>query len=226
MNKKNNYMFNFNTLPSLLPDYFVKRYKSWRNKEYQNKKKLFESLYKKGQQPNSFLISCCDSRVNILEIFEAQPGEFFVQRNIASLVPKYNSKNKFCSVLAALEYAVCFLEVKNIIVIGHAGCGGVKNYFDNFNKKKAIIDTKYKGLNNWLEIMRPLGKEVSDNLHEYGYESLEKKTVLLSIKNLISYPFVSDSVKKKKLLICGLWHNIKTGELEVYNEERKNFEKV
>ena len=219
-------MFNFKTLPSLLPDYFIQQYKVWKNKEYMGNKELLEKLYKEGQKPHSFLIGCSDSRINMLEIFRAKPGEFFVHRNIAGLVPKYNKKNNLCSVLAALEYAVYFLEIKNILVMGHSKCGGVKNYFCNYNKKSNIVANKYKGLSNWLKLLEPLGKELRGNPDEYNYEMLEKKTVLLSMQNLISYPFVANRIKNKKLLICGLWQNIKTGELEVYNDKNKNFEQV
>tara|TARA_B100001059_G_C17585306_1_gene451937 strand:- start:7 stop:666 length:660 start_codon:yes stop_codon:yes gene_type:complete len=219
-------MFNSNPFPSLLPSYLIERYKKWKNKEYKTKKKLFETLYKDGQKPHSLLIGCSDSRVNMLEIFKASPGELFVHRHIAALVPKYNKKNSLCALLATLEYAVCFLEVKNILVVGHSRCGGVKNYFCNFNKKKEIVDKKHKGLNNWLNSMKPIGKALKGDPNEYNYETLEKKTVLLSMQNLISYPFVDDYIKNKKLVICGLWHNIKTGDLEVYNVKNKKFEQV
>jgi carbonic anhydrase len=218
-------MFNSNSFPSLLPSYLIERYKKWKNKDYKTKKKLFETLYKDGQTPHSLLIGCSDSRVNMLEIFKANPGELFIHRHIAALVPKYN-KNNLCALLATLEYAVYFLEVKNILVVGHSRCGGVKNYFCNFNKKKEIVDKKYKGLNSWLNSMKPLGKELKGDPNEYNYEMLEKKTVLLSIQNLISYPFIDDYIKNKKLVICGLWHNIKTGDLEVYNVKNKKFEQV
>ena len=160
----------------------------------------------------------------MLEVFKAKHGEFFVLRNIASLVPEYNIKNRSCSVLAALEYAVCILKVKNIMVAGHIGCGGVKAYFDNFSKKKVI--SKHIGLSNWLSVIEPLRKQVINNIDKYNYEMLEKKVVLLSIQNLMSYPFVVDNIKKKKLTICGIWHNFKIGELEVYNSKIKEFEKV
>lgn len=226
MNKKNKHIFNSNTLSSLLPDYLSDDYNAWRDNQYQDNKKLLKRLEEQGQKPHSFLIGCCDSRVNILELFKAKPGDFFVHRNIASLIPKYKEQNSLCSVQAALEYAVCSLEVKNILIVGHIGCGGVKAYFDTFNKKKELIDIKYKGLSNWLNIMEPLGEEVKAQIEKYNYQILEKKTVLLSLKNLISYPFVADSIKKKKLIICGLWHNFKTGELEIYNDKTKNFEQV
>ena len=219
-------MINSNPLPSLLPTFLIERYKKWKNKEYNTNKKLFETLYKDGQKPHSLLIGCSDSRVNMLEIFKASPGELFVHRHIAALVPKYNKKNSLCALLATLEYAVCFLEVKNILVVGHSRCGGVKNYFCNFNKKKEMVDKKHKGLNNWLNLMKPIGKVLKGDPNEYNYETLEKKTVLLSMQNLISYPFVDDYIKNKKLVICGLWHNIKTGDLEVYNVKNKKFEQV
>ena len=219
-------MLNSNFFPSLLPNYLIERYKKWKNKDYKTNQNLFETLYKDGQKPHSLLIGCSDSRVNMLEIFKANPGEFFVHRHIAALVPKYNKKNSPCALLASLEYAVCFLKVKNILVVGHSRCGGVKNYFCNFNKKKEIVDKKYKGLNNWLNAMKPLGKELKGDPNEYNYEMLEKKTVLLSMQNLISYPFVNDCIKNKKIVIYGLWQNIKTGDLEVYNVKNKKFEQV
>ena len=74
--------------------------------------------------------------------------------------------------------------------------------------------------------MKPLGKELKGDSNEYNYEVLEKKTVLLSMQNLISYPFVNDCIKNKKIVICGLWQNIKTGDLEVYNVKNKKFEQV
>ena len=105
-------MFNSNSFPSLLPSYLIERYKKWKNKEYNTNKKLFETLYKDGQKPHSLLIGCSDSRLNMLEVFKANPGEFFVHRPIINHgnVPKKNkiwgdilSSNRLVEVIKNIE---------------------------------------------------------------------------------------------------------------------------
>ncbi len=201
-----------------LPAVFKNRFIKWKNSLSHKKKNNYKNLQLKGQSPKTLLITCCDSRVNALDFFCAKPGEFFVQRNIASLIPRNKNKSNYCSSAAALEYAVLNLKVQNIIVIGHSNCGGIKAYCDNsINKDKTL------NIYKWLEILKPLNKIIKT---KKDYEHIEKEAVLLSIKNILSYDFVEKAVKKKNINIYGLWFNIKKCELEVYNYNKFSFIKI
>ena len=118
-------MINFNVFSSLLSNYTIKEYKKWKNKEYKTNKKLFENFYKDFKKPYSLLIGYGDNILNMLKIFNSNPGNFFFHRNILLLVTKYNKQNSLYPLLSFLEYEVCFLEIKN--------------YFCKLNKKKIVI---------------------------------------------------------------------------------------
>ncbi|MAJ24098.1 MAG: hypothetical protein CMP36_01160 [Rickettsiales bacterium] len=198
-----------------LPTILKNRFKKWKYSLSKLNKQKFRTLYSKGQSPKTFLVTCCDSRINALDFFCSEPGEFFVQRNIASLIPEKNSKNKMCSSGAALEYAVLNLKVKNIIVVGHSNCGGVKAYCDNAIEKNNTLN-----ISNWLDILKPLNKIIKNT---NNYELIEKEAVLLSVKNILSYDFVKKAVKKKDVNIYALWFNIKNCEMQIYNHNKNKF---
>ena len=113
-----------------------KNYFNWKENIFPKKKRLFNKLIDKGQKPEFMVLSCSDSRVNISSIFNEVEGKFFTHRNIANIVPAYERKKINNCTGSVLEYAVNTLYVKNIIILGHSNCGGVKAFYDNKKKKK------------------------------------------------------------------------------------------
>ena len=110
-----------------LPEKLIKQYRGWKFSGFLKHKDLYQKLSMEGQKPSAMIISCVDSRVQSTQIFDTEPGDFFIHRNIANLVPAYDRDSDNTGTAAALEFAVCGLKVSRIIILGHSGCGGIIN---------------------------------------------------------------------------------------------------
>ena len=207
-----------------LPDYLIDRYKKWKASTFSNNKSWYHKLAKDGQHPRAMVISCCDSRVHVTSIFGSDAGEFFIHRNIANLVPPFKIDQDYHGTSAAIEYAVKTLKIPHIIVLGHSTCGGVKSGFDYFS---GINPDLYKDSNfvaSWLEILRASFEKIPQELSVNNkIRELEKLSVLTSIENLTTFPFVSDTLKNKTLSIHGIWHDIGTGQLLYFEPKLNDF---
>ena len=194
---------------SPLPAYLIRRYQAWKATTYAENHAWFQRLAEEGQRPRAMVISCCDSRVHVTSIFGAETGEFFIHRNIANLVPPYEPDGDHHGTSAAVEYAVKALKVSNILVLGHSRCGGVQGCID------------------MMDILRPACEgtaEITDKAERQT--ALEKKGVLVSLDNLMSFPFVAEAVKEDRLSLHGLWKEISSGVLEMYDPDANSFVKV
>src|SRR6185312_9099004 len=131
------------------PDSLADRYRRFKYRYFAPNAAHYEELATYGQKPDTMVISCCDSRVDPETIFSAMPGELFVVRNVANLVPPYETGGKFHGVSTAIEYAVMNLRIKHLIVMGHSGCGGVKAALD----QSAAIQTAAQFISRWLSML-------------------------------------------------------------------------
>ena len=210
-----------------LPTYLVKRYRGWKATTFEENKGWYQKLAEVGQRPRFMVISCCDSRVNITSIFGADSGEFFIHRNIANLVPPFKKDEEYHGTSAAIEYAVTGLKISNIIVLGHSSCGGVQNIFPYFSEPEKANYNETIFIRRWLEILRP-GFERIPKLEEVdqNIKNLEKQTVVVSLENLLSFPFISEAINNGELSLHGLWFDIKSGELLFYDQTSEQFKKV
>ena len=210
-----------------LPTYLVKRYRGWKATTFEENKGWYQKLAEVGQRPRFMVISCCDSRVNITSIFGADSGEFFIHRNIANLVPPFKRDEEYHGTSAAIEYAVTGLKISNIIVLGHSSCGGVQNIFPHFSEPEKANYNETIFIRRWLEILRP-GFERIPKLEEVdqNIKNLEKQTVVVSLENLLSFPFISEAINNEELSLHGLWYDIKSGELLFYDQTSEQFKKV
>ena len=207
-----------------LPDYLVKRYYGWKATTFANNKSWYHKLAEDGQNPRAMIISCCDSRVHVTSIFGSDAGEFFIHRNIANLVPPFKKDEDYHGTSSAIEYAVKSLKIPHIIVLGHSTCGGVKASYDYFSENKSNLKEESNFVASWLEILRPSFNNLPNELNEEDKVSyLEKATVLTSVNNLTTFPFIQDAINNGSLSIHGLWHNIGTGELMSYDIKTKKF---
>ena len=164
-----------------------------------------------GQTPKIMVISCSDSRVDPSQIFDARPGEIFAVRNVANLVPSYTGKETMQGGLAALEFAVTQLNIPDIVVMGHASCGGVH----------AALSGKFKGfIGKWMsQLDKPRDRIVKT--HGTGSEAqraLELETVRLSLANLRSFPFVKERLNDGRLTLHGAYFSIADGVLHIMDE--------
>lgn len=203
-----------------LPNYLVQRFQGWRATTYQDNKAWFKRLAHSGQHPRAMVISCCDSRVHVTSIFGADEGEFFIHRNVANLVPPYNPDGEYHGTSAAVEYAVTSLGVAHIVVLGHSNCGGVRGCHDMCCGKAPQLEEKSSFVGRWMDILRPGFERVRDLPEDIRPRALEKEAVLVSLENLMTFPFVRDAVNDERLTLHGLWNDTGEGGLEQYDPGR------
>ncbi len=207
-----------------LPGYLIQRFQGWRATTYQDNKAWYRRLAESGQHPRAMVISCCDSRVHVTSIFGADEGEFFIHRNIANLVPPYNPDGEYHGTSAAVEYAVMALKVAHVVVLGHSNCGGVKGCHDMCSGHAPELEQKSSFVGRWMDILRPGFDRVAamgdtpDRLR-----ALEKEAVLVSLENLMTFPFVQQAVKDDWLTLHGLWTDTGAGELEQFDPAQGGF---
>lgn len=207
------------------PAKLISGYQSFRTGSFQEEKKSYERLAEKGQKPEVMIIACCDSRSAPETIFGASPGEMFVVRNVANLVPPYNPDEGFHSTSAALEFAVQSLRVKHIIVMGHGRCGGIKAALDPDASPLSPGDF----IGKWMELLKPAAQAMGDNDWMTGAErqmALEHISVRNSIENLRTFPCVSILEGRKKLSLHGAWFDISLGELWTMDGKTGDFHRA
>ncbi|MCP5037784.1 MAG: carbonic anhydrase [Rhodobacteraceae bacterium] len=206
-----------------LPDYLVTRYQGWKATGYANNKAWYRRLADDGQHPRAMIISCCDSRVHVTAIFGADQGEFFIHRNIANLVPPYKPDGDHHGTSAAVEYAVTSLKVAHVIVLGHSNCGGVHGYHAMRTGNAPELNEKTSFVGRWMDLLRPGFERLGGPEREVDQNDLEREAVLVSLDNLMTFPFVRQAVEDEMLTLHGLWNDIGEGGLEYFSPESGRF---
>ncbi len=196
----------------------------FKNIDFESHKSLFTNLGN-VQVPHTLFIGCSDSRVVPNLITNTLPGELFVVRNIANLVPPYRETEEFVATTSAIEYAVQILNVENIVVCGHSNCGGCASLFDD----PAELD-KVPHVKKWLELAAPVREKVMQKMEDESVERMEwmaeQINIVEQIKHLLTYPFITDKYIEGKLKIFGWYYIIETGEVYNYNKETGFFEVI
>jgi len=210
-----------------LPAYLKQRYHGWKATTYFENHAWYERLANEGQRPRAMVISCCDSRVHVTSIFGADQGEFFIHRNIANLVPPYETDGNRHGTSAAVEYAVTVLQVAHLIVLGHSQCGGVRGCLDMCKGNAPDLERADSFVGRWMDILKPKFEQIADIEDEAQQVlELERLAVLTSFENLMTFPFVKEKFEAGKLSLHGLWLDIGAGKLEYYEPSRGRFEPV
>jgi carbonic anhydrase len=196
-------------------------YRTFATERLPTEQSRYRELSVRGQSPEVMVIGCCDSRVSPEAIFDAGPGELFVVRNIANLVPVYQPDGGAHGVSAALEYAVTVLRVKNIVVLGHAQCGGIRAFID---KIEPLSPSDFIG--KWMAMFIKPGEVVEQRSHETMLDfvtRIEKAAVFRSLENLMTFPFVRTRVESGELLLHGAYFGVAEGSLFVLDKATKEF---
>jgi carbonic anhydrase len=203
------------------PKQLLDGYRTFRTQRLPTEQSRYRELSERGQSPEVMVIGCCDSRVSPEVIFDAGPGELFVMRNIANLVPTYQPDENAHGVSAALEYAVNVLRVKHIVVLGHAQCGGIRAFID---KIEPLSPGDFIG--KWMAMFIKPGEVVEQRDHEtmqHFVQRIEKAAVFRSLENLMTFPFVRNRVERGDMQLHGAYFGVAEGSLFVLDKAMKEF---
>ena len=186
-------------------DHLIAGYRAFRAGRLQEQRKLYEGLAD-GQRPETLIVSCCDSRVDPATIFNARPGELFVVRNVANVVPPYEQGGSYHGTSAALEFGVTKLGVSTILILGHGQCGGI-------GAALAPVDESSPFLAAWIALLRPAVERCKGE-GELKKAECERENVRLSVARLMSFPFIAERVRMGTLRLEGAHFAIADGRLE------------
>lgn len=195
---------------------FVKGFHLFQHKYFKNSD-VYKELTSKGQSPEALVIACCDSRNDPALLMQSQPGDLFVVRNVAAIVPPYQPDDNYHGTSAAIEFAVKGLKVKEIIVLGHSMCGGVQALA---NQNSATKDA-FEFLTQWISIGASARQKV-DALYpsaspEHRQCEIEKEVIVTSLNNLMTFPWVREAVEAGRISLNGWYFDMKRGALLDYD---------
>ena len=203
------------------PQHLIDGYRTFASQRLPTEQSRYRELSERGQSPEVMVIGCCDSRVSPEVIFDAGPGELFVVRNIANLVPVYQPDENAHGVSAALEFAVNVLRIKHIVVLGHAQCGGIRAFID---KIEPLSPGDFIG--KWMAMFIKPGEKVEQRSHETMADftvRIEKAAVFRSLENLMTFPFVRNAVERGEVHLHGAYFGVAEGSLFVLDQTAKEF---
>ena len=206
---------------SSFPQHLLQGYRAFASQRLPTEQSRYRELSERGQAPEVMVIGCCDSRVSPEIIFDASPGEIFVVRNVANLVPVYAPDSGAHGVSAALEYAVSVLRVKHIVVLGHAQCGGIRAFID-----KAAPLSPGDFIGKWMAMFVKPGEIVEQRDRESMADftvRIEKAAVFRSLENLMTFPFVRSAVERGDMGVHGAYFGVSEGSLFVLDPATKEF---
>lgn len=204
------------------PDHLLKGHANFMAGRYAREKDRYRELASIGQSPTTMIIACCDSRAAPEMIFDSEPGELFVLRNVANLVPTYQPDGGQHGTSAAIEFAVKALNISNVVIMGHGRCGGIK----------AALSSEYSPLDSgdfigkWMSMLGDLPAQLGQNSLLTSTErqtAMERISIRNSIQNLRTFPYVAELEAAGKLAVHGAWFDISTGELWIMDGDSGDF---
>eukprot|EP00873_Tetraselmis_striata_P031809 jgi/Tetstr1/452073/TSEL_039109.t1 len=204
------------------PPFLIEGYRNFMSGRYATESERYRKLAEEGQKPTTMVIACCDSRAAPETIFDCGPGQLFVLRNVANLVPPFGPDAAYHGTSSAIEFAIIHLKVENIVVMGHGRCGGIAGALAT----AAGRAPEGAFIGKWLTMIEEVAGKVEANSLLTSSEqqtALERIVIRQSIGNLLTFPFVRARVKAGELSLHGAWFDISSGELWTMNGESGDF---
>ncbi|KUO56146.1 MAG: carbonate dehydratase [Alphaproteobacteria bacterium BRH_c36] len=206
------------------PEHLIDRYQRFKFRHFAQNTEHYKELAEKGQKPDVMIVSCSDSRVDPETIFSAMPGELFVVRNVANLVPPFETGGNYHGVSAALEFAVLNLKVKHIVVMGHSSCGGITAALHGHAEE----ETESRFISKWMSMLDEAKSRLKMAHPGVADRSLLQKELELagiatSIANLRTFPCVKHLEEKGRLELHGAHFDIGAGMLSILESNAKTF---
>lgn len=206
--------------PQKLIDGFLR----FRAQHFEHDDGLFQQLVAQGQNPQTLIVACCDSRVDPALVLDCAPGDLFVIRNVANLVPPAEGRLGHHGTSAALEFGVRNLGVQHIIVLGHAQCGGIRALIET----GGAISNPDSFIDDWMHLAESARSSVMRDMPQASMEermlACEQRSILVSLQNLMTFSWIRERVEKGTLTLHGWYFDIERGQLLRYNEHTKAFE--
>ncbi len=204
------------------PRQLIEGFARFREQHFAEDDVLFRGLVEQGQAPKTMLVACCDARVDPALVLDCAPGDLFVIRNVANLVPPAENQGHYHGTSAALEFGVCKLNVGHIIVLGHAHCGGIQALLEGDMRKEDAF------ISEWMGIADAARERVSREFPDAGSEArqraCEQQAILVSLENLMTFAWVRERVEQGTLTLHGWYFDIEHGELLGYDAAARRFE--
>lgn len=203
----------------------IQGYRRFREQYYERERSLYTSLVREGQKPKALVVACSDSRVDPSILTQSAPGDIFVIRNVANLVPPYQpDPSSYHGTSAALEFGVCGLGIPNIIVLGHQYCAGVRSLVE---REYGSRGGPYSFVNHWMEIAERVKTKVRAEGDKRTVDDIchccEKEAIVQSLENLMTFPWIKERVAAGTLTLNGWYFDMEAGELQAYDGKKGLF---
>lgn len=204
--------------------FLIDGYRVFRENYFNKDNMLYGQLARNGQNPKILMIACSDSRVDPAIVTHTQPGDLFVVRNVANLVPPYEEDNTYYhGTSAALEFGICGLGVRHVIICGHSQCGGIQALLKNSNQE--ISQNSF--IQKWMQLAKPAYDFVQEKCQhaplEEQIEICSQQSVIHSLHHLKSFPWVQKKMQEKNLFLHGWYFDLSEGTIQMFDEEKAVF---
>lgn len=203
----------------------IQGFQRFREQHFEHHDTLYQQLVKQGQTPQVLVVACCDSRVDPALVFDCDPGDLFVIRNVANLVPPLEGHSGHHGTTAAIEYGVNNLGVKHIVVLGHAHCGGIDSLV-----KTGGVGTPGSYIDDWMCLVESARAEVMAEMSQASIEeqerACEQRAILVSLDNLRTFPWIRERIEAGALMLHGWYFDIEHGQLLRYDATARQFAAV
>ncbi|MFN7096438.1 MAG: carbonic anhydrase [Gammaproteobacteria bacterium] len=187
-------------------------YDAFREKYADGDSSVMQYLSDYGQKPQVMVVSCCDSRVDPGLILQCDPGDLFVVRNVANIVPPYEKDEAHHGTSAALEFGICFLKVQHLILLGHSQCGGIQALLSQTNANQNDF------ISNWVSLIR------DEDCCKHETDDYAKLALHKSYENCLTFPWIKEKIQHNELIIHLWFFDIKTGQIFTYSDSHKAYE--
>jgi carbonic anhydrase len=189
-------------------------YQSFRDKYAHSDRSIMQYLSDYGQQPEIMIVACCDSRVDPALILQCDPGDLFVVRNVANIVPPFEKDEAHHGTSAALEFGICFLKVKHLILLGHSQCGGIQALLNSSDPRNQVQNDF---INNWVSIIKNPGCGADT-------DNCAKLALTQSYQNCLTFPWIKQRLQDESLHVHRWFFEIKQGQIFTYDNESKEYQ--
>lgn len=204
----------------------ISGFRTFKATTYQRQKDVIHHLLEQGQKPSTLVIACADIRLAPGEIFATNPGEIFLINNLGGLIPEHGTEG-IAGILSSLEYAVNDLEVENIVVLGHARCNSIKMLMSDKNVSNQNLSEPMK---KWLEVASEardaVKKHLADKTEEEQQVACEHEAIVVTMRNLMTYPYIKKRMDQNKLNIFGWRFDIEEGSIAAFNPDTGMFDEI